>query len=687
MKKLIRILFVLTCISFFTAYAENGFDADNIPLKKVTLYSSGVGHYEHEGEVKGSGRISLLFSVRQLNDVLKSLVISDSAAKNLSIEYQSENALLKALESLKINLSGASGLYDILSRQRGAEVEVFTPNKISGKLLSAERKGMEPSGGYLSLAADGKIQIIAFSDIHAFRFTDEKLNADLNTALSLISENREGGRKPVSVNIKAENEERRRNVKLSYVMEAPVWKAGYRLDAGENKAEFQAWAIIDNSSDLDWKNIKLTLTAGKPAAFIQNLYTPHYTGRPELPLLIAGAALPEILDSGIELTFKEEKEKAAYEENSYEGGLLYKKSGKNLQVQKRLMDRENTVVPHAELGEDLPSTPYFDGQLESGTGKGEMFSFTPSSPVNLERQKSTMIPLALTSIPAEKISVFSEMYPKVKVNPKFCLNIENTSDLKFPAGPVTVFDNGEYAGDAVLEFLPAGEKRLIAYGDDIELSGIMTGNSSQYFESVKIANGVITVYYKNTKETEYTVKNSSDKNRSVIVEHPVNEAFKLITEKNLSEKTANKYRFKLEAHAGKEEKLVLKEEKIIKNTMEILRADEAFFISLQSNKELSGETKKTFDAIIIRRNKLNGERENLRTLQNERNKLTSEQERTRKNLEAFGKEAQQSREFITKLLNLEKTLEELASEIEKAENKLRLSEKEFSEFIKGIKIE
>ena len=131
-----------------------------VPLKNVTLYSSGVAYYEHEGEASGASRIGLSFTPEQINDVLKSLIVSDSAAKNISVAYQSEDALRKILESLSVNLSEASDLADILYAQRGAEIEVATgekaAEKLVGKILTVDRREREAGGDTLSLfASDG----------------------------------------------------------------------------------------------------------------------------------------------------------------------------------------------------------------------------------------------------------------------------------------------------------------------------------------------------------------------------------------------------------------------------------------------------------------------------------------------------------------------------------------------------
>src|SRR5207244_991053 len=51
--------------------------ADRLPVKRVVLYKSGVGYFEHLGRVRGNGTVSIDFTSGQLDDVLKSLTTLD----------------------------------------------------------------------------------------------------------------------------------------------------------------------------------------------------------------------------------------------------------------------------------------------------------------------------------------------------------------------------------------------------------------------------------------------------------------------------------------------------------------------------------------------------------------------------------------------------------------------------------
>ncbi|QSH91650.1 DUF4139 domain-containing protein [Treponema medium] len=680
MKNMIFTILSAACIVGATAEPAKSFSADDIPLKKVTLYSSGVAHYVHEGTVADSGNIALLFSPAQINDVLKSLVVMDPGAKSLAVNYQSEDTLRKTLESLKIDLSAATTLYDILKAQKGAEVELFTPHQITGKILSVDKNSSkETDSFFISLAAKDGIHIIAFSDIQSFTFTDEKRNEDLNTALALILDASAKNRKKLDIKIDAQGE---RKIGLSYVMEAPVWKASYRLDMGTDKAAFQAWAIIDNSTDLDWKNITLTLTTGRPVGFTQNLYAPYYTYRPELPLAIAQAAEAETFDSAdraveyaAAMPLAEKRYITLAEKETDLPDTAYD------EVYKYASEPKGA----AALERPVPSA-YFENQAAAGNA-GEMFAFTPSKPITLERQQSTMIPLTIAALPAEKYSVFSSIPYNRNVNPKFCISIENTSGLKLPAGPITVFDGGEYAGDALLEFLPEAEKRLIAYGDDIEVTGSKRADSTRTIETVKMADGIMTASYRQVQSTTYLIKNTDKKERTVIVEHTKNAGYELTAQQALAETTANKYRFKFKAAGNAGTELKVEETRTYRSSQKIFDMNSNTFISYTTNSEIPEKVRKAFTSIITEKEKVTAAEKALKTLQDRQTEIGKEQDRVRRNLEAVGSESQQGRAFLTKLLKLETELDELKTDITTATEQLTNAQQNFTAFVKSIKVD
>ena len=76
------------------------------------------------------------------------------------------------------------------------------------------------------------------------------------------------------------------DVAVSYAVPTPTWKAAYRVvldDATEQSpALLQGWAKIDNASQEDWRDVKLTLATGAPMSYALDLHTPTYVDRPDV---------------------------------------------------------------------------------------------------------------------------------------------------------------------------------------------------------------------------------------------------------------------------------------------------------------------------------------------------------------------------------------------------------------------
>ena len=56
-------------------------DGPTLPLEKVVLFTSGVGYFQHGGEVTGDASVEMTFKADEVNDLLKSMIVGISAAQ------------------------------------------------------------------------------------------------------------------------------------------------------------------------------------------------------------------------------------------------------------------------------------------------------------------------------------------------------------------------------------------------------------------------------------------------------------------------------------------------------------------------------------------------------------------------------------------------------------------------------
>ncbi len=289
MTRPIGILLLAGCVLTSLMNAQNpATAAGKLPVKRVVLFKNGVGYFEHVGPVHGNESVNIAFTSGQLNDVLKSLTVLDlNGGRIAGVAYGTAAPIDRQLGDLRLPIGEKASLADFLSALRGTKLEVRSGTTVmTGRLLSVERK-TRISGGttlevdYLSLISDsGELRTTEISPTFSVRLLEAGLTGRVDRYLDLLSAGREADVRRMVISTEGTGD---RSLYVSYISEVPVWKSTYRIvlssKAGQ-KPLLQGWAIIDNVVGEDWNNVELSLVAGAPQSFIQNLSQPYYTQRP-----------------------------------------------------------------------------------------------------------------------------------------------------------------------------------------------------------------------------------------------------------------------------------------------------------------------------------------------------------------------------------------------------------------------
>ena len=659
----------------------------DLPVSRLTLFSSGVGFFEHLGSIAGTEEINLPFHIDAVNDALKSLVINDPAGCP-SVSYPSDETHNKTLMSLSIDLNGSS-LQNMLQNLKGTEIEVFAPDSIKGRIIFAERRTEDLNNAhihkdFLSLFTDQGIKTICIDEISNFYFSDPNITEDLSRALDLAVKYRDERIRNLILKLAGDTE---RKVSFSYVIPAAVWKVSYRLNLATEKPFLQGWAIVDNNSDIDWNNIELSLVTGKPVSFIQDLYKVQNLSRPTIPLMTEGIADAKTYDSG------SNKVHAASE---YQPAMRSKKVSNDTGGISLSQDDVDLAflgsVKSAAIHELKELEPIISGLAETASTRltGDQFEFTIKKPVSILRQQSAMLPLVEGDVKAEKLLVFSreEKETNFAYNPAICVELTNNTGIKLPSGPITVYDGRSYAGDALIKFFPEDEKRLISYGEELSVSVSFNNNVSEKVSLVKINKGFMSLNKKKIFETVYTFRNAGKEAKKIIIEHPVTLNANLIRPKEYSEKTHNLYRFtETLPPSGDLINISVIEEKTLREELEIINFNYGKLANYLSDKEVSQKTVKKVLKTAFKLNAKITEAVNAQEeLKKKRKNLIEKQERTRKNLEAAGNMSEQGKEYLQRLANEDKEIDALDENINESVKAIEAAKKEYENYLLGIKI-
>ena len=135
--------------------------------------------------------------------------------------------------------------------------------------------------------------------------------------------------------------------------------------------------------------------------------------------------------------------------------------------------------------------------------------------------------------------------------PLLGLRLKNTSKQPLNQGPITVYEEGAYAGDTRILDLQPNEERLLSYALDqaVEIKSDVKSHPSPDM-NFKIGDEDLTAHYKMRETRTYTIKNRAIKERTVLLEHPIRADWKLIDPKKPTETTRDMYRFQVKVPAN-----------------------------------------------------------------------------------------------------------------------------------------
>ena len=679
----------------------------NLPVKAVTLFSSGVSYTMREGQVSGDATVPLTFRTTQINDILKSLVLLDENGTVRPAVYAAKDPIGRTLQSFAVDVSQPTDRAGLLNRLRGAQVVVTTLDNttLSGQIVGVETRQIPTAKDdktatvdLLTILGDAGLQTVRLDEARSIKIADERLNREFKDALSLLAAGSDDKRRQVTLRFDGTGT---RKVTVGYVSEAPLWKISYRLliggAAGKAGAKpyLQGWAIVENTSDDDWTNVRLSLVSGRPVSFIQDLYQPLYLPRPIVPPDVIASPYPQLAEANIEQQDPGVRNaaNAPASGGGYPGGSYGGQRGATALVNGRPQYFANgnavasisaaspSVAMDAAVATNMLGLARQSVSSDaSGTHAGELFQYNINSPVTLPRQQAAMIPVVAQDISGEKVSVYNA--DEDARYPMNAFRIQNSTALHLKGGPITIFDGGVYAGDARMEDVPPGDSRLVTYAVDLSVQGERQGPFGSGLEtSFALHRGLLVITHRERHETNYLLKNKADQPRLVIVEHPFNAGCRLIEPEKASSRTATHYRFDVPVPAGKTAKLRVVTEEPISQTIGLLDTDAKSLELYTKRGDISEKVKTALRDVLARRRKVQELQSAAGAAEAEVTSIGTDQERIRKNMEALDHSSALYKRYVSQLDGQETRIQALRSEGNRLRNAASQADQEVRAFI------
>jgi hypothetical protein len=293
---------------------------------------------------------------------------------------------------------------------------------------------------------------------------------------------------------------------------------------------------------------------------------------------------------------------------------------------------------------------------------GELFQYTVNAPITVGRGQSAIVPILSSNLVYHKDLLFNQRiftgYPVVS------LRFKNQTGLTLERGPVTVVEDGQYIGEAVLPFTPKNGEVILPYAVELGVKVDVDSADQVEMEGLGIKNGFFMLVEWEIHRTEYRIHNHTSKEMTLLIEHPRKFEYELFDTPNPIERTEENYRFEILLPLEEEEREMIVLERHLRMRREELQTHS--LENLRRYLEKGMLDKSTFDRLtdlFAIWDKISQRSAEGQVIAQERDKVYKAQEHIRSNVNTLSKEGTEGEVragYVKKLQASEEVLAALA---------------------------
>lgn len=616
-----------------------------LPFRKIILYKHGVGYFERRGRVQGS-RVRLSFPREAMDDVLKSLVVLDlGAGQVLSVDFETPEDRASLLKKGSIHLSDTHSMLDLLRDLRGRAVrctvqaEQGATRTVSGTLVGVDYEQAEPLKRAMLamyLPEPRRVEQIDLEDLLGLDLLDANAAADLEYFLRAAQS--EAERRSATIHLSDDEHD----LLVGYLAPAPAWRVSYRLlletDAdGASTVLLQGWGLFDNQLEEDLTQVQLTLVAGMPVSFRYRLYEPH---TPERPLI-------------------EDEERTVHAPVMYEAAP-HKRVAAPRSVGFAAADAMLLSAPEPSFNAaDLANTVQ---SAASGSERGALFAYEVTHPVSVARGQSAMVPILSASLPCRRELLYNGR--KLANHPVASVRLANATGLTLERGPITVLDDGAYAGEAVIPFTSIGSEVIVAYAVELGIRVSEQTHNERHIKGIKLREDYLLIEEYDTQQTIYTLTNTLPKAASVTLEHNCRSGYTVAMPNAPDEQGAEYARWLVPCPADSLTDFTVTEQRLVSRREQICSITGAQAQQYFKQGLFDAATHARVKAILALYHEIETVQQQLKRLDKEREAIFKHQQQIQANLTPLGREGSEGalrERYVSELTQLEDQLAQLSA--------------------------
>ncbi len=501
---------------------------DSPKVHRLVLFKHGVAYLERSGPADGPFRLS--FKREEMNDVLKSLAVwvAEGDPKVGAVGFEAPEDPERELEERGLLLAAGGAPHQLVHALRGRRVELGDgATTRAGEVVGyqgAQGRGEGAIGDRVLLRTErGAIELVELDTVRSLRLTDERSRADLALLVDKSREATARERRTIRVDLAGAA----KDLRCAYIVPAPMWRVSYRLVVEGDEVTVMAWAIVHNPADEDLDEVALTLTTGQPVSFVIDLYQPKHVARAVVEETTRAVAAPRPIER-------------AYAKAKMAPGMP---------------PPPPAAAPAAPMPQSFGGPPLGGAAMIDAMGaaadtgdRSEYFEYRVGRPVSIARGGSAMVPLTAAKVASRRERLWSDARG---AHPDVVLAFENGTGVVLEEGPAVVYDDGGYAGEAMVPYSARGAEVRLAFARDLALRCRDERRYERSLHALRFGDRDCVESTEHRQRHRLIAESDHDEAVTVIFEIPRDHNREIAPESAPpSETTAHTWRFAVEVPAG-----------------------------------------------------------------------------------------------------------------------------------------
>jgi hypothetical protein len=661
-----------------------------IPIRRIILYKHGVGYFERRGTYTGE-TLRLTFPRQAMDDVLKSLIALDMGEGFVrSLDFETPENREELIGKGSIHLSDNHSILDLLRDLRGRNVRctVKGGEDIEGLVVGVEYDKQDPlrrATVALYQPQQQSVRSCLLARLETLHLVDDTASADLSYFLR-ASQNEEDRRSATLHLSPGEHD-----ILLGYIAPAPAWRVSYRMifssttqEEKENVDEgctasatllLQGWGLFDNQLDEDLDDVLLVLVAGMPISFRYRLYEPKVPERPLIEEEERTVNAPVFYDSAPPPAPAAAAPPAGKERARGMGKLHMSLDSFDAE---EAMAEPTFSAADAEGSVDITA---------SGSERGALFAYQVGHTVSVARGQSAMVPIISKWLDCRRDLLYNRK--KLPDHPVASLRMVNETGLTLERGPVTIIEDSDYAGEAVVPFTRTGNEVIIPYAVEMGIKVEEKHHRERRTVSISVRDEYLLVQEYDLRHASFHITSTLSKPETVVLEYTLRPGYELTDTMEPEEQSASFVRWSVPCEANTRTVFKVHERTLQSRHERVRSLSGKQLQQYLENKFLDKATVKKLEEVLGFYRQIDELQHHIKQIERGRDTIYKQQKQIQGNLSPLGREGEEGalrKRYVTELNKLEDQLTSLAQKENDHNQKIASLEEQAQQALKKLSV-